>query len=65
MARGVEEMVRDILLAQFFFFFFFFFYIYHVFIVPVQELSCSASYGVNKNPISKHSNKRKTIAFRL
>ena len=47
------------------FFFFFFFFLYHVFIVTVQELACSASYGVNKTSISKYSNKRKTIAFRL
>ena len=45
--------------------FFFFFFLYHLFIITVQELSCSASYGVNKTSISKHSNKGKTIAFRL
>ena len=28
--------------------FFFFFFLYHVFVVKVQELACSASYGVNK-----------------
>ena len=31
----------------------------------VQELACSARYGVNKTSISKHNNKGKTIAFRL
>ena len=64
-AGGVGEKVRDQLLGGFFFFFFFFFFLYHVFIVTVQELACSASYGVNKTSISKHSNKAKTIAFRL
>ena len=44
---------------------FFFFFLYHVFIVTVQELACSTSYGVNKTSISKHGNKGKTIAFRL
>ena len=47
------------------FFFFSFFFLYHVFVVTVQELACSASYGVNKTPISKHSNKGKTIVFHL
>ena len=42
-----------------------FFFLYHLFIVKVQELTCSASYGVNKTSVSKHSNKRKTIAFHL
>ena len=55
------EMVRAISQAVFFIFLF----LYHVFIVTVQELTCSASYGVNKTPISKHNNKRKTITFRL
>ena len=52
MSRGVEissaggggEMVRVYLLIDFFFFFF----SNHVFIVKVQELACSASYGVKK-----------------
>ena len=48
-----------------FFFFFFFFFLYHAFIFTVQELACSASYGVNKTSISKHNNKGKTIAFHL
>ena len=46
-------------------FFFFFFFLYHVFIVLVQELACSASYGVNKTSISKHNKKRITIAVHL
>jgi len=33
-------------------FFFFFFFLNHVFIVKVQELACSASYGVKKTLIS-------------
>ena len=48
-----------------FYFYFYFYILYHVFIVTVQELACSASYGVNKTSISKNSNKRKTIAIRL
>ena len=31
-----------------------FFFLYHVFIVTVQELACSASYGVNKTLISNN-----------
>ena len=68
-AGGVGEMVRvqfpGGFFFLFFFFFFFFFFLYHVFIVTVQELAGSASYGVNKTSISKHNNKRKAIAFRL
>jgi len=30
------------------FLFFLFFFLYHVFVVKVQELACSASYGINK-----------------
>ena len=44
-----------------FFFFFFFFFLYHVFLVKVQELACSASYGVKKTLIPKLRNKGKTI----
>jgi len=32
---------------------FLFLFLYHVFIVTVQELACSTSYGVNKTLISK------------
>ena len=53
-------------LGPFFFFFFFHsFFSYHVFIVKVQELACSTSYGVNKTSISKDNNKGKTITVRL
>jgi len=47
-AGGAGEMVRVYLLIDFFFFFF----SNHVFIVKVQELACSASYGVKKTLIS-------------
>ena len=53
--------VGAVLLAPFFSLFF----LYHVFIVTVQELACSASSGVNKTSISEHSKKRKTIAVHL
>ena len=43
----------------------FFFFLYYVFIVMVQELTCSANYGVNKTSISKHNNKGKTISVCL
>ena len=48
-AGGVRKMARayPLGLIFFFFFFFFFLYIYHIFIVTVQELGCSASYGIN------------------
>ena len=52
-----------ILLALFYYYFFFF--LYHVFIVTVQELACSASYGVKKTLISKQSNKVKPITDHL
>ena len=65
-AGGVGEKVRAQLLGGFFYFFFIFFlFLYYVFIVTVQELACSASYGVNKTSISKHNNKEKTIALHL
>ena len=64
-ARGVGKMVRAIFLARFYIFYFFLFFLYYVFIVTVQELACSASYGVNKTSISIHSNKGKPIAARL
>ena len=63
-AGGVRKMVR-VPTPRRFFFFSFFVFLYHVFIVTVQELACSASYGVNKTSISKHNNKRKTIALHL
>ena len=61
--RKIEGAEHVYLLRAFFLFFFFF--LYHVLIVTVQELACSASYGINKTSISKHNNKGKTIAFRL
>ena len=64
-AGGVRKMVRAHLLGPFYFLFFIIYFLYHVFVVTVQELACSPSYGVNKTSISKHSNKGKTIAFRL
>ena len=45
--RKIEGAERAIFLARFFFFFF----LYHVFVVKVQELACSASYGVNKTTL--------------
>ena len=41
------------------FFFLFFFFLYHVLIVKVQELACSASYGVKKTLISKQKQQSK------
>jgi len=51
-ARGGGEMLRVISLGWFFYLFFILF-LYQVFIVTVQELACSSSYGVNKTLISK------------
>jgi len=47
-------MVRGayLLVGFSFFFFFFLFFFNHVFILKVQELACSASYGVKKTLIS-------------
>ena len=60
-------MVRAIFsVALFFFsFLFWFYFLYHMFIVIVQELACSASHGVKKTLISKQSNKVKPITNRL
>ena len=52
-------------MAGFSIFWFFLVFLYHVFIVTVQELICSASYGVNKTSISKHNNKGKTTSVHL
>jgi len=41
----------------FFFFSFFFFIIYHTFVVKVQEIAWSASYGENKSKNPKRTNK--------
>jgi len=46
-----EEMARAISCSTSFFLLF---SLYHVFIVTVQELACSASYGVNKTSWSKN-----------
>jgi len=40
--------VKILSLGQFYFYYYF---LYHVFIVKVQELTCSASYGVKKTLI--------------
>ena len=58
-AGGVGEMVRDLNSCPFFFFSFLF--LYHVFLVKVQELACSASYGVKKTLIPTTRNKGKTL----
>jgi len=42
-----------------FFFFFFFFFLYHIFVVKVQEIAWSASYGENKTQNPKRTNKGK------
>jgi len=42
----------------FFFFSFFFFFLYHIFVVKVQEIAWSASYGENKTQNPKQTNKR-------
>jgi len=41
----------------FFFIFFYFFYLYHIFVVKVQEIAWSASYGENKTQNPKRTNK--------
>jgi len=40
-----------------FFFFFFFFFLYHIFVVKVQEIAWSASYGENKTQNPRRTNK--------
>ena len=49
------------LLVGFSFVFFFYFFLYHVFIVMVQELAYSASYGVNKTLISSNQKTNENI----
>jgi len=39
------------------FFLFFFFFLYHIFVVKVQEIAWSASYGVNKTQNPKRTDK--------
>jgi len=46
MAGGEGEMVRGLFLGRFLFLFLFFYIMYSLFMV--QELACSASYGVKK-----------------
>jgi len=41
----------------FFFFFFLFFFLCHIFVVKVQEIAWSASYGENKTQKPKRTNK--------
>ena len=51
-AGGGEEILRAYLLVGFFFLLFFIFlFSYHVVLVKVQELTCSASYSVKKTLI--------------
>ena len=38
--------------------FFFFFFLYHIFVVKVQEIAWSPSYGENKTQNPKRTNKR-------
>jgi len=40
-----------------FFLFFFFFFLSHIFVVKVQEIAWSASYGENKTQKPKRTNK--------
>jgi len=40
-----------------FFFFYFLFFLYHIFVVKVQEIAWSASYGENKTQNPKRTNK--------
>ena len=42
-----------------FFFIFFYFFLYHIFVVTVQEIAWSASYGENKTQKPKRTNKGK------
>jgi len=43
--------------AFFFFLSFFLFFLYHIFVVNVQEIAWSASYGENKTQNPKRTNK--------
>jgi len=49
---------KEIGVFFFFFFYFFFFFLYHIFVVKVQEIAWSASYGENKTQNPKRTNKR-------
>jgi hypothetical protein len=42
-----------------FFYFYFFYFLYHIFVVKVQEIAWSASYGENKTQNPKRTNKGK------
>jgi len=41
----------------FYFYFYFIFFLYHIFVVKVQEIAWSASYGENKTQKPKRTNK--------
>ena len=43
----------------FLFFYFYFYFLYHIFVVKVQEIAWSASYGENKTQNPKRTNKGK------
>jgi len=60
-AGGVVAMVCVLSLGRCFYFYFYFYFLYHVFIVTVQELACSASYGVNKTSISNNQKTNENI----
>jgi len=52
---GADE--KDGEMEGFFFSFFFFLFLYHIFVVKVQEIAWSASYGENKTQNPKRTNK--------
>jgi len=52
---GADE--KDGARERSFFFFFFFLFLYHIFVVKVQEIAWSASYGENKTQNPKQTNK--------
>ena len=56
MTGGVEGGEREGSEGSFFFIFIF---LYHIFVVKVQEIAWSASYGENKTQNPKRTNKRK------
>jgi len=59
-ARGGADEKDETKLGAFSFlsFLFLFFFLYHIFVVKVQEIAWSASYGDNKTQNPKLSNKR-------
>jgi len=53
----MKKRNRGLFLFLFLFLFLYFYFLYHIFVVKVQEITWSASYGENKTQKPKRTNK--------